>query len=357
MTQLDISFEEAKKLALVELKWFQQRGVYAKVMGGFVRDSFLGKPVKDMDIYLETDEKVSLDDIKKMADDFYKARGHEYILHKSKQMEGAEESPYNTFMTVFSSVNVPEGDFGVDLIFPPSGYSHTGEFDIALCETSLGLRFGTEEVRHYQPESFMKDVQDKTLTVQRVEDGLYRMLNGYKEQTDEQFEVSFKRMCGHLDRLKEKYPDHNVVVNISGRAWDNVAACVKLYNRLKEEDYIGETGEILPTEAGLAERDAVRQLDREELVRAMQGNAGTRVQARPAPVQDRAQVQPGLFDWNTANTIVDPEMQERMDRALAALQRAQTQLQQDRARTQPRAEVARPTQRNTGPRDAFGNPR
>lgn len=312
-------------------------------MGGWIRDSFLGAPVKDMDIYLSPREEHKMEHIEALAKEFYEARGHEYILYKKeRRFDAPEDSPYNEFLTVFQSQNVAEGDFPVDLIFTPVGYEHPGYFDLGICEHQFWIpAFDPENVHHHMARDAKRDIDNKTITILRVEDGMFDLMNGYRDLTEEQFERAYTRMKGHLDRVKAKYPDYKVVMDVTPNNLDRRAQ--KLFARLTEENYFGNTGPILPTEAGIAERDSVRQLDRETLVRLVRGeDEQPPLQAGEAPVLNRAPLQPGLFDL---------DQDEFIQRILA----------QGRAATEARVAQAagignapRPA-RNNGPRTRFGD--
>lgn len=350
MTQLNISFEESKKLALLELNWFKERGWHAKVMGGWVRDTYAGVPVKDMDIYLAPKDDQKMEDVEAIAKEFYEARGHEYILHKKERRQDApDDSPYNEFLIVFQSQNVAEGDFPVDLIFSPAAYEHPGYFDIGICEHQFWIpAYAPDEVHHHMSRDAKRDVENKTLTILRVEDGLFDMLNGYRDLSDEQFERGLARMLAHLERLKAKYPEHKVVMDLSNTHMDRRAT--RLYTRLTEENYFGNPGPLLPTEASIAERDAVRQLDREELIRVVRGEDDQpRVQAGEAPVLNRARVQPGLFDL---------EGDEFVRRVLEQARQLNQAVEDGPARAERRLRAAAtpaPAPRNVGPRGRFGD--
>lgn len=298
MTQRIISLEEAKELAKPKLAWWSERGFSARVMGGFVRDAVMGVPFKDMDIYLDhigmEQGKWDMDKITELAKEFYDRHGHEFILHKVKKVANAtEESPYHEFLTVFQSTKVPEGRFPIDLIFSPQGYSHPGQFDLALCEQTL--LFNTWDRREviYRATNYAKrDMEHKTITVHDVVDSLFQAVRGYEPLTEEQLEKACKRVMDHLDRVKEKYPEFTVVRDLNRYRSRDLET---LYEKLMEAGYFGEAREILPTEAGIAEGDAVRQLDREELVRIVRGE-GQRagIQTWDDLVFDPPQVPPGL---------------------------------------------------------------
>lgn len=341
-------------MAKVELEFWKAKGYSAQVMGGFVRDSRLGRPVKDMDLYL-VPNKHSPEDIERDAKEFYEARGHEYILHQKIEDEFREElpedaPPYNVHLCVYQSQNVAEGDFPVDLIFTPNNISHDGQFDLAICEEYIHVHpFDPEKVMVRRSNAATRDELHNTITILSLTDSMDIRMRGWRELTEDEFNHAYRRLKGHLDRVLAKYPERRLVMDNKTSTELN-----KVYAHLIEDGYFVQAGEILPTQAGIAERDAVRQLDREELVRLVRGDEDAdEVQTRARPVRDPAQVPAGFFDvevaeilrrarqWGNPGVPAEPapEPEPAPDTPIRAARRTRNTV---------------PT-RNNGPRDAFGN--
>lgn len=310
-----------------------------------------------MDIYLGPKAVHTEEVILRDAKEFYEARGHKYILHQKLESSFAnDDHPYHPWMTVFQSEDVAEGDFPVDLIFTPTHTTHEGQFDLGICEEYFYLHpFNHEALIARNSTNALRDEANGTITVLSVDDSMGQRLRGWREMTDQEFESSYRRLKGHLDRVMEKYPERRLVMDCKISI-----ELGKVYARLLEDGYFGEARAVLPTETSITERDSVRQLDREELVRVMRGEEFTdQVQTRARPVRDPAQVPAGLFNWDVEDVlrrarqwgnhgvpeIPAPEPEPIGQAAVRGLRGARNTLVQG----------ANGALRNNGPRDLFGN--
>lgn len=339
MTQLNISLEEAKKLSELVIDFignFDSKlplvpiarnlvekppvGPRARIMGGFVRDSAFGRPVKDMDVYIDTPHNWKEEQMDALAKAFYEDRDHKYIRHDKGTQEGVREEEaqmYHRALWVYSSVDVSEGDFPVDLIFVPGGSSHSGHFDVALCECVIGKgehegprdergrRTWVNGVYHKISPAAQNDFDNKQITVQRVDDVIMEELRNWRELSPEEFNASYTRLLGHISRIKAKYPDFRVCVNPD---YMNLREMKEVYTRLKEDGIFGEAREILQAQAEGIDWNEVRQLDRETALRFVgeqqREREEARIQATFAALQGGAPVQPGFltvdeWQWNT----------------------------------------------------------
>lgn len=305
MTQLNISIEEAKALSKHAMNVLKGLGVSSRVMGGFVRDSFFGRPVKDMDVYVDTPVRFSEEMMLDVATKFFAERDHKFELNRKEPVEGVEQrNDYHNALTVYTSVDVAEGDFPVDLIFVPCGWSHPGFFDLSICNCRIYFsRFPTDpddNVIVEISEEAQRDFDNKTITISRLDDVIMEDLRGYRPLEEAECEVAFARLMRHVDRVKAKYEGFRLCINDTRLG--NNAELQYTYKKLVQEGIFGQAGEILQTEAEGITWDEVRQFDREEAVRIV---AEERERARQAQlqaawgdVQRGAQVPPGLFDAN-----------------------------------------------------------
>lgn len=293
MTQAAISIEQAMVEVKPFLEFFQQRGIRAAVRGGFVRDAIGGVPAKDMDIYIALPHQFSHQAMQELAKKFFEHFGRSYRQHgetKAEVMDEVAGHGYNVFLTVFSEENPKEGTWPIDLIFTPAGLEHPGYFDLAICEASLRLHaWNHGQVVLGQTPACKADFEEKAITINMVEDGLFREMQGWRTLTEDEFEKAYERFRRHLARVQAKYPDYKIrMFNPAGFLNEND---IKLFSRVIEDGIFEETGPVLPTEAEVAHGNAVRQLDREELVREMLGLEEPRVEANTRRVPRGAQIQ------------------------------------------------------------------
>ena len=296
MTQAAISIEQAKLEVKPFLEFFRDRGINSAVRGGFVRDAVGGVPAKDIDIYVTTPAAFSNQSVSFLAKEFFDHFGRTFKEHKRKKadvMNEVDGHDYNVFLTVFSEEDPKEGTWPIDLIFPPGGWQHPGNFDLGICEAFIRTHaWNAGELVFGQTPSCKADFEDKAITINMVEDGLFREMNGWRQLTEDEFEKAYDRFRRHLARVQEKYPDYKLrLFNPAGilNGTDQ-----RLFSRVIEDGLFEETGPVLPTEAEIADWNAVRQLDREGLVREMLGVEEPRVEARPRPLRGLPQLQPGF---------------------------------------------------------------
>lgn len=161
------------KLALKELH--ERFG--AVLMGGAVRDTLLGKPVKDYDVYINFEYFSELEA-------YLEELGLEYEEHLYIKGDAAYDHQY---LWNVLDIKGDALDWQIMLYDPQKSFRDIlDSFDIGLCMVALN---GDMLI---QTEKFLKDKDSKTLTVYR---------NGWGETGVE----------AHINRLLEKYPDYTVV--------------------------------------------------------------------------------------------------------------------------------------------------
>lgn len=301
MTQLNISIEEAKALSKHAMNVLKGLGVSSRVMGGFVRDSFFGRPVKDMDIYVDTPNRFSEEMMLDVATKFFAERDHKFELNRKEPVEGAEpHADYHHALTVYSSVDVTEGDFPVDLIFVPCGWSHPGFFDLAICNCRIYYPrhpLTENDLVVEISEEAKRDFENKTITISRLDDAIMEDLRGFRPLDEQECEVAFARLMRHVALVQAKYEGFRLCVDDTRLG--NYEELKYTYQQLVQEGIFGQAGEILQTEAEGVDWNQVRQLDREEAVRVVaqerERERAAQLQAAWGALQGRAQVQPRLF--------------------------------------------------------------
>lgn len=152
----------------------QDHPVY--IAGGFLRDSLLGRPVKDIDVYILLGENAEL-----------KRFAHKPTVYKKMTSVTYEGDPSNCIRNVYQCTSAGFDRINIITMGPYVNFSEFIEnsFDIGLCKIYYDVGAGT---LHTTPE-FEKDVRNKTLTVSH-----------YSPEND------------HLRRILAKYPKYTVVM-------------------------------------------------------------------------------------------------------------------------------------------------
>jgi len=176
---LDMTEAENHRLSY----WKCNRNVeHLYIGGGYLRDSLLGRAVKDIDVYLyltggwERNESMIIDLVKQ---------------GKITQLG----TPYDSSMFHF----IGESKGGrINMIFPKIPMaSVVASYDINLCKVFYNVKTDTL----YQRSGFLKDAKNKTITVN-----------------------SLYHHSGHLKRVMEKYPEYSVQGESPSQYLDRVRA-------------------------------------------------------------------------------------------------------------------------------------
>ena len=263
MTPQVFSLKEAEDIADNIIGLIRKLGIGRGVVGGgWMRDADNGVAAKDIDVYVEarTDNQ---DVILAQATSFYKALGHEFEMHRAQK--GTQEDRgdgYAMFLTVFQSINLKEGEIPVDLIFTPRGVPHEMEFDFGICCISRGLPWTGGET--HRTRSYEMDKANKTITLLRLQDPVQSHLLGDWEVTDANWEGVMRRLKGHAQRLRAKYPEHKFVMEVSN-LWSS--SFRKAYVELIEEGLFEDPRQVFSAERQIPAWDEVRLEDREAFIR------------------------------------------------------------------------------------------
>lgn len=188
------------------LKQIQRYGFKAAITaGGFVRDSYLKKPYKDVDIFLwspwaEDNIEVSTaireesieDTIYDMCQLADSTHSDDYAERATGEFDCADGNYSNSLIS--EVWNVEKNDISYQFIFTnckPQVYVEN-HFDIGICKAFCD---GTKI--SLLPD-FLKDIRNKTLTV------------GNPEMSQKHFDAVLRK---HLQRMKKQFPTHKVVVH------------------------------------------------------------------------------------------------------------------------------------------------
>ncbi|AWY03107.1 hypothetical protein SCYZ1_34 [Pseudomonas phage SCYZ1] len=277
MIQNPISIDEAVALSKATLDTlFEATQLTGAVAGGFLRDAYCGKVAKDIDVYITSPANKDEEQIDAMVKKFYDQLGYEYHLHKRIEPEVVaappprpgrrrlfEEFPenggYPTVLRVYSTTKCPEGTYPIDLVFTPINMFHSFQFDMNLCNISV-QRNG----RLHASQAFLKDVADKTLTLQMLDDPIAAEMRNWAALAEgEQFDRSYIRLVNHINRVKEKYEDHRVVFSPD---FIQTPDGVKTFNRMIEEGIIGDPRTFFQAKRQEPVGDEVRLEDGAEAV-------------------------------------------------------------------------------------------
>lgn len=159
LTELDMT--ENENVTLSNLKNAEAvHQIY--IAGGYLRDTLLGKPIKDIDVFVYGDpwlmERVEKDRA------FVKTSVQEYdgdLFHLTGNIKNTR----------------------INLLFPKKNWAaHFNSFDLGICKVSYELK---RDFLH-QHSDFIKDAENKTLT------------HVGKVQHNEE----------HVHRIQKKYPDY-----------------------------------------------------------------------------------------------------------------------------------------------------
>lgn len=162
LKDLDMTVEEANFLSRCK-----QNTHY--IAGGYLRDSLLGRPIKDIDLFVDVSKRSSVQVERSLtrliAQPWYTPFDGEY-----------DSSMFHTVGTV--------KDTRINLIIPKTSFEeHFETFDLGLCK----IYYNVVEDKLVQHEDFIRDVDNKTLTrLKPIND-----------------------LCfSHLARVESKYPDY-----------------------------------------------------------------------------------------------------------------------------------------------------
>ena len=295
MTLQITSFDHGLEVALATVKKIDTLGFQFVMAGGFLRDIDHGVQPKDMDLFFRGVPngagQTGTQGIDAAAKAVFDLLGHTY-----KKFTADTENEYPNTMVVFESVEVPDGDFPVNLMFTAPGTSHPIQFDIGLCNIQLYkandlFMVDGERWRIHRDWMYANDEDNKTLTVHCIHDQYTLM---YSPDVPE-FEPAMVRFLGHMRRVMAKYPDYTPTISLN---YLDQPEGAQVYERLIQENIFGDPRTLLPAERQAVDWDEFRQPDREEGLGQVElnfarGEAGPDlVQATLDRIQRRAQVQP-----------------------------------------------------------------
>jgi len=162
LKDLDMTVEESTFLSRCEKNMYY-------IAGGYLRDSLLGKPIKDIDLFVDLSTR--------------------YAAQASKTLERLVMQPWyvpsagDYDSSMFHTVGTIK-DTRINLIIPKTSFEeHFETFDLGLCK----IYYNVVEDKLVQHEDFIRDVDNKTLTrLKPIND-----------------------LClSHLARVESKYPDY-----------------------------------------------------------------------------------------------------------------------------------------------------
>lgn len=294
------SLAQAMELAAPEFAKIRARVPGSYMAGGYLRDADNGVQPKDRDYFLWAPNQEEIDQcIAQIADD----TGHTFKLLGTT----VGETRYPEGLVVYESEEKPEGDFPLNLIFAV-GVEHT-QFDLGLCE----IYWWQPDSHPYKTGNYIRDQEARTLTLVNWTPAKTRE----EPLTQELYEADFAHTLNHIRRIKEKYPDFQVLIHHNAlpttHRWGPDAAVdlrILGYDILIKENFIGNPGEILPPEGQEPDGNDLGQQDgTEDLVEVEAALANRRdvareridaaIEALARRVRDTPQVQPGLndLDW------------------------------------------------------------
>lgn len=160
---LDMTKTEDEVLTRLKEGIFGVTEIY--IAGGYLRDTLLGKPIKDIDVFLYASEQNI--ELMQCKSDFVKTSVEAYnsqMFHLTGNITGTR----------------------LNLIFPKyPWHKHFETFDIGLCKICYDVK---QNILKQSPE-FRRDVDNKTITL-----------------------LPNPRPCQeHVDRVMRKYPDYRVI--------------------------------------------------------------------------------------------------------------------------------------------------
>lgn len=139
----------------------EMTGVVPILGGGALRDTFLGKPVKDLDIFLPMDP-VSQDTLV----EFYQVLGYELIPNDRDYLEHLGPSGEVHSVTTLRHPELIELNFiFLDPAREHSLLSVVSRFDFGICQIVAALVAGELAIR--TTNAFVQDTLDKTFTLLR----------------------------------------------------------------------------------------------------------------------------------------------------------------------------------------------
>lgn len=149
-------------------------GTVPIIAGGFIRDSITGKPVKDIDCFINQGYKNHLPaDLEWTAKEDYK------------------DSPIG--ITNTTTIKVPEIEYPLNIILTSGHHnlrSLLNKFNFGICRISYDSFSGLYVTNH-----FLSDIENKTLTC-------------FQKKMTPEIDA---RCQQHYERLLEKYPDFELV--------------------------------------------------------------------------------------------------------------------------------------------------
>ncbi|UMO76458.1 hypothetical protein DNAM_300 [Pseudomonas phage BroderSalsa] len=310
MTTQITSLEQGIEIAL-EL-YGRVRGVcpnHPVIAGGYPRDIDNGVQPKDIDVFVEIGANETEETADKLAEAFFGALG--VPSRKLGRDDVGDDPAYPTYMIVYEAEDAHHG-FPVQLIMTTD--KHPLYFDIGLCDISIGARGGI-----HRQTSYRRDMEDNTLTIYAIQDPFLAKQGTLDGAPGEDFNVTMDRFVNHLERLKAKYPDRQVV--LSSHLLRHDPRGIEVYDWLVAGGHIGNPRTFLQTQRPQPQGNDVRLEDRgENLQRAIwevpavdaerwaaewrihRDLARMEAQAapvpRPAPVQPRPRPQPPFWIGN-----------------------------------------------------------
>lgn len=303
MTTQITSLEQGIEIAL-EL-YGRVRGVcpnHPVIAGGYPRDIDNGVQPKDIDVFVEIGANEAEEVADQLAEAFFGALG--VPSRKLGRDDVGHDPNYPTYMIVYEAEDAHHG-FPVQLIMTTD--NHPLYFDIGLCNVSIGPRGAMN-----RKTSYRRDKEENTLTVYTIRDPFLAKQEVLGDDTEEDFGITMDRFINHLERLKAKYPERQVVLSSSFLRHDPRG--LEVYDWLVAGGHIGNPRTFLQTQGPQPQGDDVRFQDRGanfqqalweipagDIQRWAEGwgqqrdNARVETQAapipRPAPVQPRPRPQ------------------------------------------------------------------
>lgn len=174
--ELDITDEESK---LLDVWSIYRRDCW--IAGGFLRDTILGKPIKDIDVYVGYNEEV-----KRLA---------ENSIRQGILIDNLDKSYDKDLFHYAGQIKGTRINFLVPI---DDLHKHFATFDIGLCKVYYDIK----EDNLVVTDDFKRDVENKTITLMT------------KKNTD----ILLPNEQDHLHRVRVKYPDY-IVRDKRGMVW------------------------------------------------------------------------------------------------------------------------------------------
>lgn len=171
--------------AIETLRWVKAQGIQAEAVvgGGFIRDSLLGRPVKDIDVFVRDIGAPGL-------------RARRIMAEHGRCKLTQAQSEYIGHGRVSGVFHMEEGPAGLptDLILSDGYWDGDGRglitaFDFGICQVAVALCLQGPLLTY--TDAFLKDRTNETITV-------------YRDESD-------TRTPARLARLLQKYPGWRVI--------------------------------------------------------------------------------------------------------------------------------------------------